>query len=129
MNDLDTLLAVQSACDEGDIRVFATINMLKRLGRLSKPALAIAKRMIRARFGSDFPPHLLSRAIRLEREKFLHAERAKSFASKAASSLSSESLRKKDRLAVAFGRRMTYVTARLWAMRKRNVRSEHSPRK
>jgi hypothetical protein len=102
---MQTLLDVQSACDEGDIRAFATINMLKRLGCLSKPALAVAKRMIRARFGNRFPPHLLSRAIRSEREKFLHAERAKAFGSKAASSLSSKFLCKKDRLAVAFGRR------------------------
>ena len=107
MNDARTLRDVATLCGSGDVHSLWTLPMLRRMSRLSKPELKLAKRLIKQRFGKDCAPQLMARAIKQEREKFLRSERARVFKEKSDSSSDRKLLpaKRPDALMAEFGRR------------------------
>jgi hypothetical protein len=109
--DSQVLESVQAACLAGNSGMQTLVDLLPAIGRMAKPAIAIAKRMIYGRFdAAHVPRRLFNAAIKSEREAFLQkgrdTVRAKDFALKSASrGPSSIERRKKDPHAVALGRR------------------------
>jgi hypothetical protein len=111
MTDAQVLESVQAACLAGNSGMQALVDLLPAIGRMAKPAIATAKRMIYEAFDAKHVPRrLFNAAIQAEREAFLQkgrdAVRAKDFALRSASrGPSSIERRKKDPHAVALGRR------------------------
>jgi hypothetical protein len=102
MNDDRTLCELRAACERGDIET--VVKLLRRVAALTTTSLALAKRTIRTRFGSEFPARLLNLAISEERATFLRSQRAQFFRSKADSN-SDQRISRKDSLMAQFGRR------------------------
>jgi hypothetical protein len=110
MTDAQVLESVQAACLAGNSGMQTLVDLLPAIGRMAKPSIALAKRMIYGRFDAKHVPRRLFNAvIAAERESFLErgrdTVRAKDFALKSTSrGPSSIERRKKNPHAVAIGR-------------------------
>jgi hypothetical protein len=109
MTDSQVLESVQAACLAGNSGMQTLVDLLPAIGRMAKPAIATAKRMIYGRFDAKHVPRRLFNAvIESERKAFLLRERdlcnAKLFAL-SGRIISPSIMRPKNQHAVELGRR------------------------